>query len=457
MPRLSLSLHGLPSSCLQGEVHRVVVKLTNPTTLPLTNLKLRTNQPAMLAVGQRGEVEVEVLPFLEDATRPAAKPGPAPPVFCFPEVQPLPPAQRPSSLPLKLTQSVVHCQGTVVEGGGRLLWPLWLHTDSPGAMDLHLVLSYHSAHMTPSLPHRTLCATYCLQVEPTLEVKVHTRDSPCHLDAQLMGVHVANRHPTQTIRLRQLSCLGDRWKIAPLPPMLPDAQAGVVVGPGHTSSLFFHLREGKGVGGRDVGLGSEALLPLTSPPLLHFHGGRSEEEGAVGCVVVWEREGSGGSVGTHYVSHPRVGRGGGKVRWVLQGPSSLRHDFIAHPLCQVPLCLLVRNCSAQAAIVHVRLTDPSEVGGGWHERGGAGGAEEEQLAGPLPCSPYVWTGPTSPTLPAIPPGATTTISLRAAVFSHGVFNLAAMRVEWTLRGEEGRGEEKGSGVGAALLLQVLPL
>ena len=145
------------------------------------------------------------------------------------------------------------------------------------------------------------------------------------------------------------------------------------------------------------------------------------------------------------------------MRWVLLGPSSLRHDFSAHPLCHLPLTLHVRNCSNRTAGVHLRLTDPSEGGSGWRETGTAGAKEQEQLAGPLPCSPYVWTGPTSPTLPTIPPGATVAVDLRAAVFTHGVFNLSAVRVEWTLRSGEGEGEEKGSGVGAPLLLQVLPL
>ncbi|GBG66954.1 hypothetical protein CBR_g74641 [Chara braunii] len=86
--------------------------------------------------------------------------------------------------------------------------------------------------------------------------------------------------------------------------------------------------------------------------------------------------------GSHHLCHCSV-TGPTPVRWVLEVPSCVSHDFASSASVEVPLSLVVQNCSDKAASIRIETLDPvlassslplsaSEGGGKSTPRGGGG-------------------------------------------------------------------------------------
>ena len=55
-------------------------------------------------------------------------------------------------------------QGTALEGGSTLLWPLWLHAREAGTISLNTVVYYEPDKSIAGLLYRTVRMTHTLQV-----------------------------------------------------------------------------------------------------------------------------------------------------------------------------------------------------------------------------------------------------------------------------------------------------
>ncbi|CAI5957946.1 unnamed protein product [Closterium sp. NIES-64] len=160
------------------------------------------------------------------------------------------------------------------------------------------------------------------------------------------------------------------------------------------------------------------------------------------------------------------------VRWRMDGPSYLQHDFSSNPTCPVSLTLLLRNCSSSPASAAVHTFDPallpaveknvnaSTLGSNLPEKSGfycpnnldgqdggtvasprsfAGGFSggggvlggDEVACGTAACGPYMWAGQTAMQIPKLAPGEETSVKLTALVFSPGVYNFWSYRVAWS--------------------------
>ncbi|KAI5054374.1 hypothetical protein GOP47_0030736 [Adiantum capillus-veneris] len=201
MPRLEVSLHGMPEKVNAGELRRVVLELSNTSDVILKNLKFCTGQPGILIMGELEDLDTEFpncleVPFAEKQNiREDFANGGAigSSIYNFP-------------------------QSTMLEGGSTLLWPLWLHGRETGATVLNSVLYYEASDASVQSHYRTVRMSHSLEVLPSLQVAVHL--SPCllQLEHYLLRLDIANKHDAENVWLRQVSCIGSRWQIAPLLP-----------------------------------------------------------------------------------------------------------------------------------------------------------------------------------------------------------------------------------------------
>lgn len=180
----------------------------------------------------------------------------------------------------------------VLEGGTTLTWPLWLRASSAGSRQLSISLYYEPVDQSESsIRYRTLRLTFALQVstprktpnskkklrekfskkianlpphlpqvEPSLKVWAHLNPSPASLARHFARLDILNQSKSETFWLRQLSCVGTTWVVAPaldLDMISDQVHSGSpsqkyisaalsppqLLPPGQNLSLFFHLKE----------------------------------------------------------------------------------------------------------------------------------------------------------------------------------------------------------------------
>ncbi|CAM6094407.1 unnamed protein product [Calypogeia fissa] len=211
MPRLDVSLHEMPTRVNTGEVRRLVLELSNPSTATVKAIKIKTSHPLFLLVGEAGDLDQEFpgclevqressgLSGIQDAVNMEQECSTSGFTFSFPE-------------------------GTALEGGSTLLWPLWLHAREAGTISLNTVVYYEPDNSITGLPYRTVRMTHSLQVLPSLKIGVHITPSPLQLQQFLLRLDIENKHPSESFWLRQVSCAGNEWSLAPLSPPVVDSR-----------------------------------------------------------------------------------------------------------------------------------------------------------------------------------------------------------------------------------------
>ena len=65
---------------------------------------------------------------------------------------------------------------------------------------------------------------HIVQVVPSLKVSVQISPSPLHLQQFMLRLDVKNQNASESFWLRQVSCTGDSWSLAPLLPPLVDKE-----------------------------------------------------------------------------------------------------------------------------------------------------------------------------------------------------------------------------------------
>ncbi|KAG0593829.1 hypothetical protein M758_UG023200 [Ceratodon purpureus] len=496
MPRLEVSMHELPTKVNTGELHRVVLELYNPSKISVKRIKFKTSHPNVLLVGKAGDLDMEfpsclqVQAVQEDQLElkqvDIAKSKSRPSVFSFPE-------------------------DTRLEGGSTVLWPLWLHARQPGILSLNSIMYYEPDSPSVGLKYRTVRLTENIQVVPSLKVAIQISPSPLYLQQFMLRLDVKNQNASESFWLRQVSCTGDHWLLAPLLPPLVDKEAisgrdledkaaflsssvcaSQLLPASQTLSLFFKLNR---VDKSDtdevsnIGLGPpssrEPLIDIASGPLADFlvleklHQPRRPlpyflqakkntiedsssflntlpDGGEVDVVLISEQqEGVGDAavqasnvrVGAHHICHCSV-QGAEPFVWVLEGPSSVSHNFLSQPFCEVSLLLTIRNCSFYTGSVNVETLDlaspastsPKEMQFGWAPLPVGdpitanivtNPTSSEQMIHRTP-TPFLWCNLRSTTIHSLAPGASAKVSLRVAFLAPGIYNLSRYRISWTL-------------------------
>ena len=142
----------------------------------------------------------------------------------------------------------------------------------------------------------------------------------------------------------------------------------------------------------------------------------------------------------------------------MEGPSSVSHDFLSQPFCEVSLLLTIRNCSIYTGSIKVETLDfatpastpasPQEMQFGWTPLttstlpiGDPATANvvtapdsSDQMIHRTPTPPFLWCNLRSTTINSLAPGASTKVSLRAAFLAPGIYDLSRYRISWTLLG-----------------------
>lgn len=142
--------------------------------------------------------------------------------------------------------------------------------------------------------------------------------------------------------------------------------------------------------------------------------------------------------------------------WVMEGPSSVSHNFLSQPFCEVSMLLTVRNCSIYTGSIKVEtqdlVTPPStpasaqETQFGWTPLSTstlpAGDlatanivtdpASSDHIVHRTPTPPFLWCNLRSTSINSLAPGASAQVSLRVAFLAPGIYDLSRYRISWTL-------------------------
>jgi hypothetical protein len=106
---------------------------------------------------------------------------------------------------------LVVMQGTVLEGGSTVLWPLWFHASHAGMLSINTVIYYESDGATVGLMYRTVRMTHTIQVRCTHPSLFQDHVLICMVFICLLYEKESeNQHfnqPVSQIRIHSFGCL----------------------------------------------------------------------------------------------------------------------------------------------------------------------------------------------------------------------------------------------------------
>eukprot|EP00250_Pteridium_aquilinum_P007625 c17296_g1_i1 orf=72-4250(+) len=504
MPRLEVSLHRMPEKVNSGELHRVVLELSNTSGVAIKNLKFCTSQPGILLVGEIQDLDAEFPDCLESPFVEKQKYGD-------------------KSYSGEITSASIYTfpQTVILESGSTLLWPLWLHAREAGILLLNNVLYYEASNATMGMQYRTVRMSHTLEVSPSLQVSVHI--SPClrQLEQYLLRLDIANKNNTESFWLRQVSCIGSRWQMAPLLPPVAGCDASeermstdvserevaflsASVSPsqllpaGQTLSLFFQLLDmEKGDSTltqpefiSNVRLGppssTEPLIDVTRGPVYKFHAhvknSKEKEQSStkhvdplkvldtrLDVILISEQQDEPTTekpaalrdsqrLATQHICYCSM-RQSSPLVWLMEGPTSVTHDFSRDPLCKVSFYLTLKNYSHRTASVKVSMVSadfPSETNTvlskpaqgnqtGWYDIS-LETSPDSKLKEPkdslvrksafeeanFPAAPFLWSSLNMFKIDRLGSQETETYPLQLSVFAPGIYDLSGYHLSWEL-------------------------
>jgi len=454
-PRLTCRVEGLPGWAPQGAVLRLLLRLTNAGDVPLARLRLAHSHAGLVpgaqplpwdaAPGDWGWAEASqpgACASDGDSPAPAAQ-RPPPRVFAFPEA---------------------HAR---LDAGQSLCWPLWLHCDGGGAgagglQELLLSLCYApaaaadpAAGASAAPPRCRLLRLCCgLAVRPWL--RCSARLEPASSGARLLHLTACDAAPQQRcVALAALALLPPAPAATLRPLSRASAQPLRLPADGQPASLYLALQEAReGPPGASLALGGHPQATDCDRGVLgamqRAAGAAQEPRGsspphssaaaasasALRFALLWESAATSDCAayrGMQLLSASAHPRAAAAVRATLQGPSQVRHDFLAAPGgALAALSLHVRNAGAQAVRPRLQLL-PAPPGGGW-ARTEQAGAHPEAPAQPLGLpvqARYSWAGVTERALPVLAPGCVLLLPVSVLLSSPGVHQLDRWRLSWS--------------------------
>ncbi|GKB36382.1 trafficking protein particle complex subunit 8 isoform X1 [Tanacetum coccineum] len=115
----------------------------------------------------------------------------------------------------KLLETVFHFpEGIVIHKDTPFSLPLWFRAATLGNVSLYLIVYYEIENKLTIMRYRTLRIHHMLEVLQSLDVSFNISLCPTRLKEYIMRMDVINRTSLRSIKLHQLSSVGDGWKIS---------------------------------------------------------------------------------------------------------------------------------------------------------------------------------------------------------------------------------------------------
>ncbi|KAJ9554786.1 hypothetical protein OSB04_009400 [Centaurea solstitialis] len=469
VPRLEGSINNLPSTVYAGNLQRLSLELRNSSEIPVKNLKMKISHPRFLNIGNPEVLDVNFPACLEKEKTSAHKDTDlettkqSETVFRFPE-------------------------DTLIRKGTPFFLPLWFRAATPGNVSLYLTVYYEIDDTSTAMRYRTLRTHHMLEVLPSLDMSFYINPCPTRLQEYIVRMDVINRTGSRSLKLHQLSSVGNEWQISLIESINDIFPSGNLVA-GQALSCFLKLKNvktteigteetstAKGDGSADVWLGygsSETIFDTQHSPLVNFHHYesvhqktlRQEHLNTVDFVLISQMEETENKssdlpttpqIFSHHACHCR------------QDHSTLPHvlKHIAFKLIQIVNTFTTVFAAFQprdrsgAFVASVRINTfdsppgsaPSGSKLGWHDMSSppidirvpapdVSGTNTGKAVSLESVPPFIWSG-SSTTRVKLEPNSTTEISLLVTTFAPGTYDLSNYTLHWNLEESSVDGRER---------------
>lgn len=479
LPRLEGVIKNLPSTVYAGNLQRLSLELRNSSETPVKNLKMKISQPRFLNIGTPEVLDVKFPACLEKGKSSAHKDA--------------------DLDTTKQSETVFHFpENIVIHKGASFFLPLWFRAATPGNVSLYLTVYYEIEDKSVAMRYRTLRTHHMLEVLPSLDVSFYISPCPTRMQEYIVRMDVINRTSLRSLKLHQLSSVGNEWQISLIESIKDIFPSGNLVA-GQALSCFFKLKNMKTTetaieetstasgDGKDVWLGndsSESIYDTQRAPLVNFHHyeqlhqktSSQEHQSTVDFMLISQMEEIDSSdlpttpqIFSHHVCHCSVSTKR-PIWWLLDGPRIIHYNF-ADSFCETKLKMTIRNSSSFTASVRINTFDsppgsaPSGNKVGWHDmstppidiRVPAPNITGTSTGKPVSLesvSPFIWSG-SSTTRVKLEPNSTTEISLLVTTFAPGTYDLSNYTLNWNLLDCNNTREKEGTCHGHPFYLTIL--
>lgn len=477
LPRLEGIINNLPTTVYAGNLQRLSLELRNSSEIPVKNLKMKISHPRFLNIGN---------PEVLDVSFPA----------CLEKKK----SSSPKDADLDITkqsETVFHFpKDTIIHKETPFFLPLWFRAATPGNVSLYLTVYYEIEDKSTAMRYRTLRTHHMLEVLPSLDVTFHISPCPTKLQEYIVRMDVINRTNLRSLKLHQLSTVGNGWQISLIESIKDIFPSGNLVA-GQALSCFLKLKDVKTTEtatdargeGTDVWLGdgtSEALFDTRRTPLVNFHHyeelnqktSRQENENTVDFMLISRMEESGNDssdlpstpqIFSHHACHCSVSTKR-PIWWLLDGPRVTHYNF-SDSFCETKLKMTIHNSSSFTASVRISTFDsppgssPSGNKVGWHDmtsppidiRVPAPDITGTSTGKPVSLEsvpPFLWSG-SSTTRVKLEPNSTSEIFLLVTTFAPGTYDLSNYTLSWNLLDSNDASEKEGMCQGHPFYLTIL--
>nr|GEV78526.1 trafficking protein particle complex subunit 8 isoform X1 [Tanacetum cinerariifolium] len=481
LPRLEGVINNLPSTVYAGNLQRLSLELRNSSEIPVKNLKMKISHLRYLNIGNPEVLDVNFPACLEKKSSSVHK-------------------ERDLDT-TKLSETVFHFpEGTVIHKDTPFSLPLWFRAATPGNVSLYLTVYYEIEDKLTVMRYRTLRIHHMLEVLPSLDVSFNISPCPTRLQEYIVRMDVINRTSLRSIKLHQLSSVGDGWQISLIESMKGIFPSGNL-GAGQALSCFLKLKSVKTAetataetsiskgDGIDVQLGhgsSEAIFDTQRPPLVNFHHyervhqktSPQENQSTVDFMLISQMEEIVNEsyelprtpqIFSHHACHCSVTTKR-PVWWLLDGPRIIHFNF-SNTFCETKLKMTLHNSSNYIASVRINTFDsppgssPSGNKVGWHDMSSLPidvrvpapditGTSTGKAVSLESVPPFIWSG-SSTTRVKLEPNSTTEVFLLVTTFAPGTYDLSNYTVSWNLQESNDAQEKEGTCQGHPLYLTIL--
>ncbi|KVH90571.1 hypothetical protein Ccrd_007407 [Cynara cardunculus var. scolymus] len=227
LPRLEGFINNLPSTVYAGNLQHLSLELRNSSEIPVKNLKMKISHPRFLNIGNPEVLDVNFPACLEKGKTSAHKDADldttkqSETVFRFPE-------------------------DTVIHKETPFFLPLWFRAATPGNVSLYLTVYYEIDDKSTAMRYRTLRTHHMLEVLPSLDLSFYINPCPTRLQEYIVRMDVINRTGSRSLKLHQLSSVGNEWQISLIESINDIFPLGNLVA-GQALSCFLKLKVGASV------------------------------------------------------------------------------------------------------------------------------------------------------------------------------------------------------------------
>ncbi|GJM96846.1 hypothetical protein PR202_ga13716 [Eleusine coracana subsp. coracana] len=264
LPKLTGYIDHMPTRAFTGDLKLLTLNLRNHSDYAVKGIKMKISNPRFVIPGDTSDIDLEFPHCLRKHTGSESN-----------AISPRLPKEKFKGLLFEFPQD------TEIQGGGALSWPIWFHAATPGNISLYVSL-YYEIEGSSDMKYRTLRMHYNITVLPSLDVSFAMNMCSSRLQEYIVRMDVINRTPSESFVLRQLSCVGSKWAMSPLPSCSSISSVETVFA-NQSVSCFFKIKDfgtdsckeaERGPYRTDMALcsgGSTDLFDIARSPLSDFH------------------------------------------------------------------------------------------------------------------------------------------------------------------------------------------